>query len=128
MSDSFVKLVESINEMETDQDVSPKLEDDQKDFSLTFDDAEAYRIMSKEIRKGSSVNLSDDHLKTENKLQAIEDMGKMGEFNDASFKSYMASREKWRNSPDYETTSLYDHSSGGVIVKDGIMTLDVNLK
>jgi hypothetical protein len=61
------------------------------------------------------------------KLQRIEDTGKQQEFQDASWKSYNNARKKWRDS-NYETNYMGDFRTGGVTVKDGVMSVDMAMR
>jgi hypothetical protein len=100
------------------------------DFVLSFADADEYRELEKDLRKGylsSTSKLSDWMDIVGAKLRRIEDMDKQQEFHDASWKSYNNAMKKWRDS-NYETNYMGDFRTGGVTVKDGQMTVDMAMR
>jgi hypothetical protein len=100
------------------------------DFVLSFSDADEYMELQKDLRKGylsSTPKLNDWMDIVGAKLQRIEDTGKQQEFQDASWKSYNNARKKWRDS-NYETNYMGDFRTGGVTVKDGVMSVDMAMR
>lgn len=117
MHNQYIKLVENFLNVTEEPQV-----EELGDFTLTFDDYSAYQIRDKE-----DAGIPEDRA-TILKLQKIEELGKMKEFLDADWESYMKARENWRISPDYLKTSLFDFRTGGVTVANGEVTLDMNMR